>query len=235
MTHVTTRSSSQERAADPQTLFAHTSKFTSSSENRSSAHSPPPREHHCPPHDSAHLPSQLSSSAPVPADLRPTPVSHLSFQTESRRQINEWLQSSSVDSSLDLPQSLKATLREALNQQPWDSSDSDTVSHSWKDLSAVDTSGTFDPLTYMLDAREDANRSMHLAPEGDDGRTGESRRECVSTVLVGDDDEEDMDSLTGMLRFIHQALAKQDDSSLWSSAVFSQTGRRASLQVTGHP
>lgn len=86
---------------------------------------------------------------------------------------------------------------------------------------------SFNPLTYMVDRQEDRNlsRDATLMQEGDDEQGSETRRDSVCT-LVGQEEEEqvDMSSLTGMLRFVNQTLAMQDDLSLWSSTGLSQSG-----------
>lgn len=90
---------------------------------------------------------------------------------------------------------------------------------------------SFNPLTYMVDKQEDRNLSMEATSmqEGDDEQASESRRESVCT-LVGQEEEVDMSSLTGMLRFVNQTLAMQADPSLWSATGLSQTGRNLTLQ-----
>lgn len=86
---------------------------------------------------------------------------------------------------------------------------------------------SFNPLTYMVDRQEDRNlsRDATLMQEGDDEQGSETRGDSVCT-LVGQEEEEqvDMSSLTGMLRFVNQTLAMQDDLSLWSSTGLSQSG-----------
>lgn len=133
-----------------------------------------------------------------------------------------WLQSSSINSSTDLPPSLRATLRAALTKHPWESSSAsvstfpETADHSWQGLNASEASaesdGSFNPLTYMVDKPDNTNISM----EAEDEQHIESRRESVST-LVGQEEEVDMSSLTGMLKFVNQTLAMQEDPSAWSS------------------
>lgn len=95
---------------------------------------------------------------------------------------------------------------------------------------------SFNPLTYMTDKHDDRNLNMEATSmqEGDDERASESRRESVCT-LVGQEEEEDMSSLTGMLRFVNQTLAMQEDPSLWSSTGLSETGRSLTLQVITLP
>lgn len=235
-----------ERAADRHnlTLYDHTlslpalHKFTHSPDRSSFAHSPPssPKRLHSPSHAHSAL-RQTCSSPPAHTDLQLTSVPPLSDQTESR-QTCSWLQSSSIDSSLDLPLSLKATLREALIHQPWESSSPSVsshpgaVDHSWQGLSGMEVTATsdlsFNPLTYMVDRQEDRNLNTQ---EGADEQTSESRRESVCT-LVGQEEEVDTSSLTGMLRFVNQTLAMQEDFSLWSSTGLSQSGHSLAIQVT---
>lgn len=93
---------------------------------------------------------------------------------------------------------------------------------------------SFNPLTYMVDRRDDVNLNTDATSvqERDDEQTSESRRESVCTLVGQEEEEEDMSSLTGMLRFVNQTLAMQEDPSLWSSTGLSQTGRMLTLQVT---
>ncbi|KAM7379087.1 hypothetical protein PAMP_004661 [Pampus punctatissimus] len=250
VTRLQARISSLERAADRQilTLHDHTfslpalRRFTCSPDRSSFAHSPPssPKRLQTIVHSPSHAHSaviQTCSSPPAQTDLQLTSVP-LSDQTEGKQTL---LQSSSINSSLDLPLSLKATLREALSHQPWESSSPsissfpDTADHSWQGLSATEVTATsdlsFNPLTYMADRQEDRklNRDSTLMQEGDDERTSVSMRESVCT-LVGQEEEVDMSSLTGMLRFVNQTLAMQEDLSLWSSTGLSQSGRNLALQ-----
>lgn len=166
--------------------------------------------------DPTGLPLLLSPTHP------PAATSHL--QPPHRpNQTRSW---SLADSSLDLPDSVKATLREALSKQPWGSSStslctSSSVEQSWQDFGAPEASAasdlSFNPLTY--------------AAEGVQEQASESRRESVST-LVGQEEVEDMSTLTGLLRFVNQTLAKQDDPSLWSSTGLGESGDGRRLQVT---
>lgn len=102
-------------------------------------------------------------------------------------------------------------------------------------MEATGTSNhSFNPLTYMVDEQDDGNlRREPSTQEGAGEQTSESRRESVST-LVGEDEEnvDDMSTLTGMLRFVNQTLAMQEDPSLWSTT--GPPGSRCSLplQVT---
>ncbi len=247
VTRLQARISSLERAADHQHLYHHTlslpalHQFTHSPDRSSSAHSPPfspKKQTTVPSSKHAHSPThtRACSSPPAHTYLQPASAPHLSNQT------CDWLQSSGIDSSLDLPLSLKATLREALGKQPWESTSPsvsafpDTVDHSWQGLSAMEATATsdlsFNPLTYMADKHDDRNLEATSMQEGDDEQGSESRRESVCT-LVGQEEEEeaDMSSLTGMLRFVNQTLAMQEDPSLWSSTGLSETGRNLTLQV----
>lgn len=134
-----------------------------------------------------------------------------------------------------------------MSKQPWESSSPSvsslphTVDHSWQGLSIMEATATsdlsFNPLTYMVDKQDDRKPDVEAASmqEGDDERTSESRRESVCTVVGQEEQEADMSSLTGMLRFVNQTLAMQEDSSLWSSTGLSQTGRSLTLQVTTPP
>lgn len=254
VTRLQARISSLERAADHQHIYNNTLSlpalhhFTQSPEHSSTAHSLPSspknpqvavsssRQTHSNQFSLTH--TQTCSSPPAHTYLKPP---HLLNQTESN-QTCDWLQSSSIDSSLDLPPSLKATLREALSKQPWDSSSSsipsfpDTVEHSWQGLSGVEATTTsnlsFNPLTYMVNEQDNGKLNMEatLMQEGEGEQETESRRESVST-LVGQEEEVDMNSLTGMLRFVNQTLAMQEDSSLWSSTGIPETRRSPTLQV----
>lgn len=248
------------RAADHQHLYNNMlslpalRQFTHSPEH--SAHSPPssPKNPQTAPQTvpfSTHVHStcrfspthtRSCSSPPAHTHQQPTSAPHLSNQTESHR-IHDWLQSSSIDSSLDLPLSLKATLKEAMSKEPWESSSPsislfpDTVDHSWQGLSAIDATAatdlSFNPLTYMVDKEEGRNRNTEVTSmqEVDDEQASELRRESV-----GQEEEEEkevnMSSLTGMLRFVNQTLAKQEDPSLWSSMGLSEAGHSLTLQVT---
>ncbi|XP_058484472.1 coiled-coil domain-containing protein 18 isoform X2 [Solea solea] len=220
--------SSLERAAGRQNCYNHTPSLpalhtvTHSPQQSSSAHSPASS----PKKPQTNTQSLLHSQSP--ADTYP----HLSDLSET----HEWLQSSSIDSSLDLPLSLKAVLREALSKQPWSSSSSSScvsplpvkVNHSWQGLSFVEATApsdlSFNPLTYMVDKQEDGTPKMEatsLLEEGSE-QLGESRRESVCTLVgeveeVEEVEEVDVTSLTGMLRFVNQTLAMQDDPSLWTS------------------
>lgn len=235
MTRLQARISSLERAADLQHLYRHT-------ESSSSSHSPPssPKKPH------TTLPSSKHSThlrSPTQTRTCSSPPAHTYLHT-SHPHLPTWLQSSSIDSSLDLPLSLKATLREALSKHPWESSSSspslsissfpDTVDHSWQGLNTTEATVTsdlsFNPLTYMADKRDDGHMEATSMQEGDEEQTSESRRESVCTLVGQQEEQLDMSSLTGMLRFVNQTLAMQEDPSLWSSTGLSQT-----LQVTTPP
>lgn len=169
------------------------------------------------------LPLLLSPTHPPAATSHPQPP-HPTKQTCS------W---SLADSSLDLPESVKATLREALSKQPWESSStslctSSSLEQNWQSFGALEASASsdlsFNPLTYMADGNTQS-------AEGVQEQASESRRESVST-LVGQEEVEDMSTLTGLLRFVNQTLAKQDDASLWSSTGLEESGDGRRLQVT---
>lgn len=129
------------------------------------------------------------------------------------------LQSSSINSSLDLPSSLKATLREAFNNRTWKSSSPsislfpETVDHSWQGLSTTETTAasdlSFNPLTYMVDKHTESSMEALSVQEAES-------REHVSTTM-GQEEDVDLTSLTGMLKFVNQTLAMQEDPSVWSS------------------
>lgn len=84
------------------------------------------------------------------------------------------------------------------------------MDRSWQGLSASDSTAasdaSFNPLTYMLDRGAGA--------EEEEPRT-HSRRESESSV---EPPEEDLSSLSGMLRFVTQTLARQDDPAASRSA-----------------
>nr|XP_057923330.1 coiled-coil domain-containing protein 18-like isoform X1 [Doryrhamphus excisus] len=196
--HLQAGVSSQERAAECQNpaVYDGTSplpslcKFVHSppAQHSSTVHSPS-RAHRTPPK------SKNTSSPPDDAGLQLL------------------LQSCSNDTSLDLPPSLKATLREA---QSWGGSYSDTIDHSWHGLSSTEPASScersFDPLTYMV---ADTSTELTMIQEGGHDVTPGA----------------DASSLTGMLRFVKQTLANQEDPSLWSSEASSQSG--CSLQLSG--
>lgn len=232
-TRLQARISCLERAADHKHLHSlthspparHTS--TRSPENSSSSHfpaaSPQKLQTTLPSSQHAHSTRLLSpthtqtcSSPPAHTYLQPLSAPHPSNRT------CDWLHRSSIDSSLDLPLSLKATLREAWGTRLWESSSSSsssfpsTADHSWQGLSNMEATAasdlSFNPLTYRVDKRDDINLSMEdsSVQQGDEEQASES----VST-LVGQ--QEDMSSLTGMLKFVNQTLAMQEDPSLWTS------------------
>lgn len=226
MTRLQARISSLERAADRQhhtlslpTLFTHSPETTAD---------PAPTS---PKNPRMFVPVSTELTRPVSPTHTvafPFPPGHtdplLSNQTHA------W---GSIDSSLDLPPSLKATLREVLYKQPWELSSSslqDSVhQQDWLGLSAVDATLTsdssFNPLTYKMDMADDTN--LDLEASSQQGGASESKRE------VGEKEEEmDMTSLTGMLRFVNQTLAMQEDPSLWSASGQAETGHTLPLQVT---
>ncbi|KAA8587730.1 hypothetical protein FQN60_016592 [Etheostoma spectabile] len=250
VTRLHAKISSLERAADRQHLYSHTLSLpalhtlTHPPESSHSAHapssSPQKLQATLPSSQHSHLTRLLS---PTHTRTCSSPPAHNFLQPESL-QTADWLQSSSIDSSLDVPPSLKATLREALSKHAWESSTPSvssflSVDHSWQGLSATDATATsdlsFNPLTYLADSQEDRSLIMKATSmqEGDEEQTSESRRESVCT-LVGQEEEEgvDMSSLTGMLKFVNQTLAMQEDPSLWSSTGLSQSGRSLAPQVT---
>lgn len=250
MARLQARISSLERAADRQhhtlslpALHRLTRSPERSSSPRSAPSSPDAPQTTLLPSNPSHLPLLLSptrthtgTSPSAHTHLQPIPAPHLPDQTCS------W---SFTDSSLELPSSVKATLREALSKQPWDSSSpsiSTSADQSWQGLSALEATAasdlSFNPLTYMVDERADRNLATDATsdPGGAHEQTSESRRESVCT-LVGQAEEEEeeevnMSTLTGMLRFVNQTLAKQEDPLLWSSTGRQETGRSLPLQVT---
>ncbi|XP_068458861.1 coiled-coil domain-containing protein 18 [Clinocottus analis] len=282
-TRLQARISCLERAADHKRLYSHALSspalhtLTSSSESSSSSHFPPasPQKLQAtlpsskPVHSTLLSLTQTCSSPPAHEFLQPVSSPRASDQTESN-QTCDWLQKSSMDSSLDLPLSLKATLREAMGIRPWESSSppsplpsssssssssspspspaipSFTTDHSWQGLSNTEATPmsdlSFNPLTYMVDKRDAVNLDTEDAylQQRDEEQTSESRWESVCT-LVGqeeeeeekkeDDDDDDMNSLTGMLRFVNQTLAMQEDPSLWSPAGPSQTAHTLQREV----
>ncbi|XP_077393979.1 coiled-coil domain-containing protein 18 [Festucalex cinctus] len=179
-----------------------------------------------------HEDSSNSHCLPSSPKMHPTTaispsITHKTSQTKTSAPSNAGvellLQSCSNDLSLDLPPSLKATLREALSRQPWQSY-SNSVDHSWQGLSSAEPASScelsFDPLTYMVGDSSSSN-DRTIVEEGEDEQVG------------SDTPAEHVSSLKGMLQFVNQTLANQEDSSLWSSSGSSQSGR--SLQVTGEP
>lgn len=219
MTRLQARISSLERAAERHHhLLSLPARLSHSADLPPSADSAPSS-----PKAPTGLPLLLSPTLPSAA------TSHLQ-PPHPPKQACGW---SLADSSLDLPESVKATLREALSKQPWESSSaslctSSSAERSWQGLGALEASDasdlSFNPLTYMPDGNP-------RAAEGVQEQGSESRRESVST-LVGQDEVEDMSTLTGLLRFVNQTLAKQDDPALWSSAGLEESGDGRRLQVT---
>lgn len=250
VTRLQARISSLERAADRQhhtlslpALHRLTHSPERSSLPRSTPSSPDAPQTTLLPSNPSHLPLLLS---PPRTHTGTSPSAHTHLQPiqapDLPNQTHSW---SFADSSLELPSSVKATLREALSKQPWESSSpsiSTSVDQSWQGLSALEATAasdlSFNPLTYMVDERTDRNLKATDAtsdPGGAHEQTSESRRESVCT-LVGQEEEEeeevDMSTLTGMLRFVNQTLAKQEDPSLWSSTERQEAGRSLPQQVT---
>ncbi|KAM9791621.1 scinderin like b isoform 1-T2 [Syngnathus typhle] len=166
----------------------------------------------CPPSSPTRYPTTTISPSLAP---RTSPPSATGTSPPSDAGLQMLLQSCSNDLSLELPPSLKATLREALSQQPWESSNSDSVDHSWQGLSSTEPPSScelsFDPLTYVTGDTSSSSEPT-ITEEGDNERVGASSP------------NEHMNSLKGMLRFVNQTLANQDDPSLWSSEGSSQSG-----------
>ncbi|XP_047446699.1 coiled-coil domain-containing protein 18 isoform X1 [Mugil cephalus] len=236
LTRLQARISSLGRTADRQNLYNHAlslpalHKFTDAPERHSPASSPKRLQttatspsHVQPTHP--HSPTHRQTCSSPPAHTYP----HLS---KSHQACDAWMHSSSTSSSLDLPPSLKATLREALESTSASiSSFQDSVNYSWQGLSSTDATATsdvsFDPLTYMVDKQGDRSHNVEetLMHEGGDELLSESRRESVSTLVGQEEQEEevDMSSLTGMLRFVNQTLAMQEDPSVWSSTQLTHT------------
>ncbi|KAM9789151.1 coiled-coil domain-containing protein 18 [Neosynchiropus ocellatus] len=166
-------------------------------------------------------PDEERNPSPCPASRMDTAASSSSSQVShsgERSLVCDWLQDSHVDSSLDLPPSLKASLRKALAAPPSESSFHDnTVDLSWHALGAMDATsdGSFDPLTYNV-----TNASAYLSlTEG-----AEREHESGESTLVGEDG--DLSSLTGMLRFVNQTLAKQEVLSQTSSGTSQASTQR---------
>ncbi|XP_031153874.1 coiled-coil domain-containing protein 18 isoform X2 [Sander lucioperca] len=248
VTRLHARISSLERAAERQHLYSHTLSLpalhtlTHPPESSSSAHSPSSS----PQKLRATLPSSQHSHSthlPSPTHTRTcsSPPAHTYLQPDSL-QTCDWLQSSSIDTSLDVPPSLKATLKEALSKHAWESSSPSvssfpSVDHSWQGLSAMEATATsdlsFNPLTYLADRQEDRSLNMDATSmqEGDEEQASGSRRESVCTLVGQEEEGADMSSLTGMLRFVNQTLAMQEDPSLWSSTGLSQSGRSLAPQT----
>ncbi|XP_037537935.1 coiled-coil domain-containing protein 18 [Nematolebias whitei] len=218
-------------AAEQQNLFNQTlplpalHMFTEPLEPRPSPPSPPKQlQPSLGPPDHAVHPCSLTRCT-QPAHPCPQPSSAL--QLSGGPPACDCLQSSSINSSLDLPWSLKATVREVLNNRPWKSSSPsislfpETVDHSWQGLSAAETTLlsdlSFNPLTYMVDKQDNTESSMEavLVQEAE-------RREPVSATM-GQEEDVDVTSLTGMLKFVNQTLAMQEDPSVWSSTEQGQT------------
>ncbi|XP_061654684.1 coiled-coil domain-containing protein 18 isoform X2 [Phyllopteryx taeniolatus] len=217
VTRLQAKISSLERAAERQNPAVY-----NTLSSLSSAH---PLLHPQEDSSSSHCPSSSPKMRPVNSISPPhTPWTSLPCQTKtsppSDAGLQLLLQSCSNDLSLELPPSLKRTLREALNQQPWESSCSDTIDPSWQGLSSTEPSSSceisFDPLTYMVG--ETISSTEGTMMEEEDG-------ERVGPDTPGNHTS----SLAGMLRFVNQTLANQKDPSLWSSPGSSQSGH--SLQM----
>lgn len=237
MTRLQARISSLERAADRQhhtlslpTLFTHSPETTADLDPTSPKN--PPMALPIPTQPSHPLSPEHTLTFPLaPAHTDPL----VSSQTHA------W---SSTDSSLDLPPSLKATLREVLCKQPWESSSSpslsslqDLVDHSRQGLSALDATATsdcsFNPLTYKVDTTD--NTILDLEASANQERASESKRGSVCSLVGEEEEEVDMNTLTGMLRFVNQTLAMQEDPFLWRSSGQSETGCTLPPQVTAKP
>lgn len=218
-------------------------------------------------HHTLSLPTLFTPSSQTAADLAPTsPKTPLFVPTSNQPSIpvspthtvaflfppghadpllsNQTHAWSSIDSSLDLPPSLKATLREVFSKQAWESSSPSSSSlqdavdrQGWQGLSTVDTTatsdGSFNPLTYKVDMADDTNIDLEASPQ--QGGASELRRESACTLVGEEEEEMDMNSLTGMLRFVNQTLAMQEDASLWSSSGQAETGHPLPLQVAATP
>ncbi|KAI4894106.1 hypothetical protein NFI96_020168, partial [Prochilodus magdalenae] len=133
-------------------------------------------------HPTLHESSTFPSISPSLKDLRPFSPSHKDhFSRSSLCSSTTWNNASS-DSSLELSESLKASVQEALRCPSSPGAD-------WQGLNNPDLTSTsdttFNPLTYMLDE--------------------------------GEAEEPDMDTLSGMLKFVNQTLALQEQHSLCSS------------------
>lgn len=180
------------------------------------------------------IPAQLTQPlSPAHALACPFPPAHTDPFLPNQTQA--W----SIGSSLDLPLSLKATLREVLCKQTWESASSPSLSlslsslhdlaeHGSQGLSAVDATATsdcsFNPLTYKVDTADDTVLDLEASANQ------EGAKECT---LVGEEEEEEvMNTLTGMLRFVNQTLAMQEDPFLWSSSGQSDTGRTLPPEVS---
>ncbi|MEQ2168892.1 hypothetical protein GOODEAATRI_019340 [Goodea atripinnis] len=248
VTRLQARISSMGRAAERQSLHSHAVSlpplhtFTDPLEFSCSAHpsQPSPKWLQTPVPSSScgdsvprHSPTNTQPCLSPPANSYPqsNPAPHLSESLPPC----DWLQSSSINSSMNLTPSLKATLRVAVFKQPWESSSPsvstfpETADHSWKGLSATEASamsdGSFNPLTYMVDTHNDTHISMEAltVQQGEDVQHSESRRETGSTSVEQEEEEVDLSSLTGMLKFVNQTLAMQEDPSAWSSTKKIQT------------
>ncbi|XP_061588611.1 coiled-coil domain-containing protein 18 isoform X2 [Cololabis saira] len=176
---------------------------------------------------SSHAPSVPAGLATQtqPRPLNPAPSAPSDPRPAS--ELSDWQQMIGIDSSLDLPPSLKATLREVFNKQPWDCSSSsvssfpESVDRSWQGLGATDASVvsdvSFNPLTYVVDKQGDPDTEARSSLHGREEPHSESRRRASTGTVGGQEDETDLSSLTEMLRFVNQTLARQEDPSVWTS------------------
>ncbi|XP_008431594.1 coiled-coil domain-containing protein 18 [Poecilia reticulata] len=203
VTRLQARISSLGRAAERKSLCSHSASITE------------------PPEPSFSSQPSLPSFRLLPASVRLSPRSH---PAPLRSPAHDWPQSASLHSSTDLPHNLRG----ALIRELWDSSSASgstfpgSTDQSWRGLSATEASATsdasFDPLTYMGDKPNDADvcAEAPAGRQGDDQPLTESRRESEGTLVGEDEGEMGMSSLTGMLRFVNQTLAMQQDPSPWS-------------------
>lgn len=93
--------------------------------------------------------------------------------------------------------------------------------------------GSFNPLTYKVDMADGTNVDLEASPQ--QGGASEFRRESACTLVGEEEEEMEMNSLTGMLRFVNQTLAMQEDPSLWSSSRQAEAGHPLPLQVAATP
>ncbi|XP_032421584.1 coiled-coil domain-containing protein 18 isoform X1 [Xiphophorus hellerii] len=204
VTRLQARISSLGRAAERRSLCSHSPSLTE------------------PPEPSFSSQPSLPSFRLLPASVCLSPHSH---PGPLRSPTHDWPKSASLHSSTDLPRSLRG----ALIREPWDSSSASgltfpgSADQSWRGLSSTEAS--FDPLTYMADEPNSADirTEAPVGQQGDNMPLTESRRESEGTLVGEDEGEVDMSSLTGMLRFVNQTLAMQQDSSPWSPIKQTQT------------
>lgn len=210
MTRLQARISSLGRAAERRSHRSHSASLTE------------------PPEPSFSSQPSLPSFRLLPASVRLSPCSHLG---PLHSPTHDWPQSASLHSSTDPPLSLSG----ALIREPWDSSSVSgstfpgSADQSWRGLSATEASATsdasFDPLTYMADKPNSADfpTEAPARQQGDNMPLTESRRESEGTLVGEDEGDVDMGSLTGMLRFVNQTLAMQQEPSPWSPIKQNQT------------